>query len=159
MIFVLWVFLVTEWRTGTVFPFAPFHLEHIPDLPGAITKVNFIHGKLKRSHDIFKFGVKIIRNGNIVNLMFREKLLCIVAGFSHVTAKTGKVFSNDHVCFAGFKGTHHCLKAWTLEITTRPAVIDKGIKKRNAISGTVVSHYFFLIKDTGGLPFVGFFLG
>lgn len=42
---------------------------------------------------------------DIVNLMFREKPLCVIAGFSHVTAKTGKVFGNNHVCFARFKGS------------------------------------------------------
>ena len=95
------VFLVAKGWAGTVFAFASFHPQNILNLSGTVTQVYLIHCELKRSHNILQFRVEIVSDGYIMDLVFREELLGIVAGLPHITPQTGKVFGYDHVCFPG----------------------------------------------------------
>ena len=60
-----------------------------------------LHCELKRRHDILRFGIEIVGDGDIMDPALRKELLGIIAGLPHITPQTGKVFGYDHICFPG----------------------------------------------------------
>ena len=145
--------------TSTILATLTLHFENILDLPGTVTQVDLVHCELERSHDIFGFRVKVVCNRNIADLILRKELLCIVAGFSHVTAQSGKVLCDNHIGFTGLQGAHHFLKTRAFKVAARPAIINEVFQNCDSVLLAVGFYNFLLIRDTGGLALLCFFTG
>ena len=144
---------------STIFATLTLHLKNILDFSGTVTQVNLVHCELERSHDIFGFRVKVVCNRNVADLILREELLCIVAGFSHVTAQSGKILGDNHIGLTGLQGSHHFLETRTLKVAARPTIINEVFQNCDTVLLAVGFHNFFLIRDTGGFTLLSFFTG
>ena len=146
-------------RAGAILAALPLHLQDILDFSGTIPEINFVHCELERCHHIFGFGIKVICNRNIADLILRKELLCVIAGFSHVTAQPGQVFCDDYIGFSGFQGTHHFLKSGTFKVAAGPTIVHKEFQNGDSIVIAIAFDDFLLIGNTGGFTLLGFFAG
>ena len=72
-------------------------------------------------------GVKVFVDRNKADVADTEILLDVVAGVDGVPSQTGKVFHNDAVDVTGLNIREHLLKARTVKVCPRRAVVDIGI--------------------------------
>ena len=79
------------------------------------------------------FGVLILSDSDIADLLFREDELQIVVHHNVLAAKTAQVFGHDTVDLAGLHIVHHPLETGTLEIGTAPAIVHILTDYRKAL--------------------------
>ena len=72
-------------------------------------------------------GVEVFIDRNEADAADTEILLYVVASVNGVSAQTGEVFHNDAVDVTGLNIREHLLKARTVEVCPRRAVVDVGI--------------------------------
>ena len=72
-------------------------------------------------------GVEVFVDRNEADAADAEILLDVIAGVDGVPPQTGEVFHNDAVDVTGLNIREHLLKARTVEVCPRRAVVDVGI--------------------------------
>ena len=122
---VLPVLAVAVGRAGAVLAALPLASQHILHLPGSVSEVDLIHGKEERGHNVVVLRVEVVRDGEELDAVLREKLLGVVAGLPHIAAQPGQVFGNNHIDLPLFQHTQHFLEAGTVKIAAGPAVVYK----------------------------------
>ena len=103
-----------------------------PDLAPNVQSVGFVYHVPQRNDDT---GMGILRGGGIEVFIDRneadaadaEILLDVIAGVDGIPPQTGEVFHNDAVDVTGLNIREHLLKARTVEVCPRRAVVDVGI--------------------------------
>ena len=88
---VLPVLAVAVGRAGAVLAALPLASQHVLDLAGAVPEVDLVHGEQEGGHDVVVLRVEVVRNGDILDAVLREKLLRVVAGLPHVAAQPAEV--------------------------------------------------------------------
>ena len=72
-------------------------------------------------------AIEVFIDRNEADTADAEILLNVIAGVDGVSPQTGKVFDNHAVYMTGFNIREHLLKARTVEVCPRRAVVDVGI--------------------------------
>ena len=103
-----------------------------PDLAPDVQSVGFVYHVPQRDDDtgmdiLRGSGVEVFIDRNEADAADTEILLYVVASVNGVSAQTGEVFHNDAVDVTGLNIREHLLKARTVEVCPRRAVVDVGI--------------------------------
>ena len=112
---VLPVLAVAVGRAGAVLAALPLAFQHIFDLAGAIPEVDLVHGEQEGGHDVVVLRIEVVRNGDILDAVFRKELLGVVAGLPHIAAQPGQVLCDDQVGLALLQLLQHLLEAGAVE--------------------------------------------
>ena len=114
--------------------FAVFHGLSLlrPDLAPNVQSVGFVYHVPQRDDDtgmgILRLGgVEVFVDRNEADIADAEILLDVVAGVDGVPAKAREIFYNNAVDVTGLNIREHLLKARTVEVCPRRAVVDVGI--------------------------------
>ena len=103
-----------------------------PDLAPNVQSVGFVYHVPQRDDNtgmgiLRGSGVEVFVDRNEADAADAEILLDVIASVDGVSSQTGKVFDNDAVYMTGLNIREHLLKARTVEVCPRRAVVDVGI--------------------------------
>ena len=85
------------------------------------------------------FGVLILSNGDIADLLFREEELQIVVHHNVLAPKAAQVFGHDTVDLAGLYIVHHPLETGPFEIGAAPAIVYIFGENVQAVFGGILT--------------------
>ena len=156
---VLPVLAVAVGRAGAVLAALPLASQHILHLAGAVPEVDLVHGEQEWRHDVVVLGVEVVRNGEELDAVLREKLLRIVAGLPHVAAQPGQVLGDDQVGLALLQLLQHLLETRAVEVAAGVAVVHKFPDEGDVVLLAVVLYDHALVGDTGRFPALGLLVG
>ena len=156
---VLPVLAVAVGRAGAVLAALPLAFQYVLYLAGAVPEVDLVHGEQEGGHDVVVLRIEVVRNGDILDAVFRKELLGVVAGLPHIAAQPGQVLCDDQVGLALLQLLQHLLEAGAVEVAAGVAVVHKFPDEGDVVLFAVVLHDHALIGDTGRFPALGLLVG
>ena len=157
---VLRVFFVPVGRTKAILASIHHRVQGGFDLLGGIPQIHVVDRELERGKEVLFLRVKVVVHCDIADAVLWEIAFRIIAGFTHITAKAGEVFGNDHVYFrVRFQRFDHGLKARTVKVAAGVVVVRKFPRDHDVVFLAVVLQDFSLICDTAGFALALIFIG